>query len=186
MPRNVDPGVGQVFGVTLLDIDDLRAFGEQSLAERRQEIGKVREIIAEELDRYRVERTAREVAPLVTALRAHADDVRAAELDRYRAKLDALDPAARDAVEQLTRGIVNKLLHEPTVRLKDAAGTRPRRPLRRRARRAVRPPRTRRRPRQRHRPLMPRPLRVAHARQRAGALAGRPGRRRCSAATSSW
>ena len=83
----------------------------------------MREIIGEELDRYQIERTAREVAPLVTSLRAHADGVRAAELERYRAKLDALDPAARDTVEQLTRGIVNKLLHEPTVRLKDAAGT---------------------------------------------------------------
>ena len=123
VPRNIDPGVGEVFGVTLLDIDDLRAFGEQSLAQRRQEIGKVREIIAEELDRHRIERTAREVAPLVTALRAHVDDVRTAELERHRAKLDALDPAARETVEQLTRGIVNKLLHEPTVRVKDAAGT---------------------------------------------------------------
>ena len=123
VPRNIDPGAGEVFGVTLLDIDDLRAFGEQSLAQRRQEIGHVREIIAEELDRHRFERTAREAAPIITSLRAHADDVRTAELERHRAKLDALDPAARDAVEQLTRGIVNKLLHEPTVRMKDAAGS---------------------------------------------------------------
>jgi glutamyl-tRNA reductase len=123
VPRNIDPGAGEVFGVTLLDIDDLRAFGEQSLAQRRQEIGHVREIIAEELDRHRFERTAREAAPIITSLRAHADDVRTAELERHRAKLDALDPAARDTVEQLTRGIVNKLLHEPTVRMKDAAGS---------------------------------------------------------------
>ena len=73
-PATSTPASVEVFGVTLLDIDDLRAFGEQSLAQRRQEIGKVREIIAEELDRYRIERTAREVAPLVTALRAHAED----------------------------------------------------------------------------------------------------------------
>ena len=82
----------------------------------------MREIIAEELDRHRVENTAREVAPIITALRAHVDDMRALELERQRAKLDALDPAARDAVEQLTRSIVNKVLHEPTVRVKDAAG----------------------------------------------------------------
>ena len=83
----------------------------------------MREIINDELDRYRMERTAREVAPIITSLRAHADDVRAAELERHRNKLDALDPAARDAVELLTRSIVNKLLHEPTVRMKDAAGS---------------------------------------------------------------
>jgi glutamyl-tRNA reductase len=123
VPRNIDPGAGEVFGVTLLDIDDLRAFGEQSLAQRRQEIGHVREIIAEELDRHRLERTAREVAPIVTAMRAHVDDVRLLELERHRAKLDALEPAAREVVEQLTRSIVNKVLHEPTVRVKDAAGT---------------------------------------------------------------
>jgi glutamyl-tRNA reductase len=123
VPRNIDPGAGEVFGVTLLDIDDLRAFGEQSLAQRRQEIGHVREIIGEELDRHRLDRTEREVAPIITALRAHADDVQALELERHRSKLDALDPAARDAVEQVTRAIVNKLLHEPTVRMKDAAGS---------------------------------------------------------------
>jgi glutamyl-tRNA reductase len=123
VPRNIDPGAGQVFGVTLLDIDDLRAFGEQSLAQRRQEIGHVRDIIAAELDRHRVERSAREVAPLVTALRARAEALRAGELERFRAKLEALDPATRETVDALTRGIVNKLLHEPTVRMKDAAGS---------------------------------------------------------------
>jgi glutamyl-tRNA reductase len=123
VPRNVDPGAGDVFGVTLLDIDDLRALGEQSLAQRRQEIGKVRDIIADELDRHRLERSAREVAPLITALRGRADALRRGELERHRARLDALDPAARDAVEAVTQGLVNKLLHEPTVRLKDASGT---------------------------------------------------------------
>jgi glutamyl-tRNA reductase len=123
VPRNIDPGAGQVFGVTLLDIDDLRAFGEQSLAQRRQEIGHVRDIIATELDRHRLERSAREVAPLITSLRARAEELRTAELERFRAKLDALDPAAREAVDALSHGIVNKLLHEPTVRMKEAAGS---------------------------------------------------------------
>ncbi len=123
VPRNIDPGAGEVFGVALLDIDDLRAFGEQSLAQRRQEIGKVRDLISDEIDRHRVERSAREVAPLVTALRARAEDLRLLELERSRVKLDALDPAARAAVETLTQALVNKLLHEPTVRLKDSAGT---------------------------------------------------------------
>jgi glutamyl-tRNA reductase len=123
VPRDVDPGVGQVFGVTLLDIDDLKAFAEQSLMQRRQEVGKVREIISHELERFRMEHSAREVAPLVSSLHAQAEVVRAAELERFRSRLEGLDPSARDAVEALTRGIVNKLLHEPTVRVKGAAGT---------------------------------------------------------------
>jgi glutamyl-tRNA reductase len=123
VPRNVDPGAGEVFGVSLLDIDDLRAVGEQSMTQRRQEVGKVRDLIAEELDRYRLEKSAREVAPLVTALRARADFIRQRELERFRARLDALDPQTRTTVEAITEAIVNKLLHEPTVRVKNAAGT---------------------------------------------------------------
>jgi glutamyl-tRNA reductase len=109
--------------VLLLDIDDLKAVGEESLQQRRAEVGKVRVIINDELDRYRLASLAREVAPLVTSLRARAEEVRASELERIAARLEALGPDARDLVEQVTRGLVNKLLHEPTVRLKDAAGS---------------------------------------------------------------
>ena len=123
VPRDVDPGVGQVFGVMLLDIDDLKTFAEQSLELRRQEIGRVRDIITRELDRFRLERLAREVAPLVSALRARAEDARRVELDRFRSSLENLDPETVAMVESLTQGVVNKLLHEPTIRVKDAAGT---------------------------------------------------------------
>ncbi|MCZ7527640.1 MAG: glutamyl-tRNA reductase [Acidimicrobiia bacterium] len=123
VPRDVDPGVRTVFGVTLLDMDDLKAFVEHSLAQREREVVKVRRIITDELDRFRAERTAREVAPLVTALRARAEEIRRAELDRHRSKLEGLDDGERRAVEALTRGIVNKLLHDPTVRVKESAGT---------------------------------------------------------------
>jgi glutamyl-tRNA reductase len=123
VPRNVDPGVAQVFGVTLLDIDGLKAFAAQSLEQRRQEIGKVREIITAELDKFRLERSAREVAPLISSMRARAEELRGTELERFRSRLARLDPDERDAVDALTRGLVNKLLHDPTVRIKDAAGT---------------------------------------------------------------
>ncbi len=123
LPRDVDPGVREVDGVTLLDLDDLKDFAQRSAELRRREIGRVREILASELERFRSERAAREVAPLVVSLRALGEDVRAGELDRFAKKLNGLSPEQREAVEGLTRGIVNKLLHEPTVRLKDAAGT---------------------------------------------------------------
>jgi glutamyl-tRNA reductase len=123
VPRDVDEGVGQVFGVTLLDIEALRALGEQSLQQRRAEVGKVRVIITDELDRFRLEHSAREVAPLVAALRARADSIQAAELDRRAGRLAALDPETRELLEATTRAVVNKLLHEPTVRVKDAAGS---------------------------------------------------------------
>ena len=123
LPRDVDPGVREVNDVTLLDLDDLKDYAQRSASRRRAEIGKVREILSAEIERYRGERAAREVAPLVIALRSLGEDVRAQELERFRAKLARLDPEARELVEALTQGIVNKLLHEPTVRVKDAAGT---------------------------------------------------------------
>jgi glutamyl-tRNA reductase len=109
--------------VTLLDLDDLKEYAQRSAELRRAEIGKVRGILTTEIERYRGERAAREVAPLVTALRALGEDVRVNELERYQAKLASLDAETRRAVEALTHAIVNKLLHEPTARVKDAAGT---------------------------------------------------------------
>ena len=123
VPRDVDPGAASVPGVTLHDVDDLHQLTEAALDERRREVATVREIIGEELERFQTDRAAREVAPLITSLRDHAESVRQAELTRFRSKLEALDPEDRQTVDALTQGILNKLLHEPTVRLKDAAGT---------------------------------------------------------------
>ena len=123
VPRDVDPAVADVGGVTLLDIDDLRAFAETGIAERRREVAHVEAIIEAEVARYTAVSTARELAPLVVALRDWAEEVRRSEVERYRSRLEGLDENQRDAVEGLTRGILAKLLHEPTVRLKDAAGS---------------------------------------------------------------
>jgi glutamyl-tRNA reductase len=123
LPRDVDPGVRDVNDVTLLDLDDLKDYAQRSASRRHAEIGKVREILSAEIERYRGERAAREVAPLVTALRSLGEDVRAQEIERFRAKLARLDPEARELIDAVTQGVVNKLLHEPTVRVKEAAGT---------------------------------------------------------------
>lgn len=123
VPRDVASDVAGVPGVTLLDMDDLRAFAAEGLAGRRREIDRVQGIIDDEVERYAAVSTAREVAPLVVALRRRAEDLRSAELERYAARLDGLEPAQREAVEGLTRSLLAKVLHEPTVRLKDAAGS---------------------------------------------------------------
>jgi glutamyl-tRNA reductase len=123
VPRDVDPTAADLPGITLLDMDDLRAFAEAGQAERRREVAAVRTMVGEELDRYTAVSSAREVAPLVAALREQAEDVRRAELERFRSKLGELDERQLEAVEAITHGIVAKLLHQPTVGLKDAAGT---------------------------------------------------------------
>jgi glutamyl-tRNA reductase len=83
----------------------------------------VREIINQEIERYRSASSARSAAPVVRALHQWADDVRTAELARFDSRLDGLDARQREAVELLARGLVNKLLHRPTVTLKEHAGT---------------------------------------------------------------
>jgi glutamyl-tRNA reductase len=123
VPRDVSADVAGVAGVTLLDMDDLRAFADEGLAGRRREIERVQRIVDEEVERYSAVATAREVAPLVVALRRRADDLRVAELERYAARLESLEPAEREAVEALTRSLLAKVLHEPTVRVKASAGS---------------------------------------------------------------
>jgi glutamyl-tRNA reductase len=123
VPRNVEPAVGDLDGVTLLDMDDLSRFAESGLSGRRRELARVAAIVSEEVERYTASATAREVAPIVTALRRRAEEVRARELERFRGRLGSLGPREAEAVEALTSGIIGKLLHEPTVRLKEAAGS---------------------------------------------------------------
>jgi len=123
MPRNVDPAVGHLPGVTLLDLADLRSFVDAGLDGRRKEASRVRTVVADELARYTADAAAREVAPMIAALHQHAEGVRGAELERHRPRLASLDDREREAVEAVTRAIVAKLLHEPTVRLKDAAAS---------------------------------------------------------------
>lgn len=123
VPRDVDPAVREIEGVRLLDMDDLVAFTEAGVASRRSEIDGVRAIVAEEVERFGSESAARTVAPVVAALHERAEVVRSAELERLAGRLGGLDERQREAVEALTRGLVAKLLHAPTVRLKDEAGT---------------------------------------------------------------
>jgi glutamyl-tRNA reductase len=120
MPRDVDPEVAELEGISLFDVDDLRRHAEAEMQARRGEVGHVEEIIEQELERYRQLVRSRSVAPLVTALRERAESLVAAELARTNS---GLEPDARSAVEEATRRVVAKLLHEPTVQLKAAAGS---------------------------------------------------------------
>ena len=123
MPRNIAPGVGDLPGITLLDLADLRAFVDAGLDERRKEVVRVRAVVADELARYTADAAARQVAPTIAALHGKAEAVRTGEVERHRSRLAALDERQQEAVEALTRAIVAKLLHEPTIRLKDAAAS---------------------------------------------------------------
>ena len=122
LPRDVDPAASHVDGITLLDLDDLKRFVAVGLDGRRREVARVRDILAEEVERFHATSAARTVAPAIVDLRARAEAIRAAELERFRTRFESLDEREREAVDAVTKAIVAKLLHEPTVRLKAAAG----------------------------------------------------------------
>lgn len=123
VPRNVDPAAREVPGVALFDMDDLRSSVEEALAGRHDEVDRVRAILAEEVERYHEDARARGAAPVVSALRERLEAIRTAELARFGRKLGSLGEAEREQVDALTRGIVAKVLHDPTVALREAAGT---------------------------------------------------------------
>lgn len=123
VPRDVDPSVAGVPGVRLLDMDDISAFAIQGMEGRRQEVPKAEAIITAEVVRYSDLAAERHVAPLVASLYDRADGIRRGELARFERRLASLDDQQRAAVEALTKGIVAKLLHDPTVALKSSAGS---------------------------------------------------------------
>ena len=123
VPRDVDSDVANIDGVTLLDLDNLRDWAARGQAQRATEALAVRDIIVQEIERFNMETTARQAAPLVAQLHERAEAVRAAEIDRQSKKLSLLTPEQQDAVDAVTKGIVAKLLHDMSVRLKDDAGT---------------------------------------------------------------
>jgi glutamyl-tRNA reductase len=116
VPRDVDPVLNEVDDCYVYDIDDLEAVVEASLAGRRREAERAEAIVAQEADRFRAWQATLDVVPTIASLRARAEAIRAAELSK--AKLTASE---REAVESITAQIVNKLLHLPTIRMKEAA-----------------------------------------------------------------
>jgi glutamyl-tRNA reductase len=123
VPRDIAADVHTVASVVVLDLDDLNEWAERGREQRRGEVDRVRVIVADEVERFTLESTALQAAPLVAGLRERAEHARQAELGRHAAQLDRLDDATRELVEAITRGLVAKLLHEPTVRLRDQAGS---------------------------------------------------------------
>lgn len=123
LPRDVEHSVGELPGVTLRDLDDLGQWAARGIEKRAGEVERVREILSEEIERFVIEQAQRQAAPLVAQLRNAAEQIRAAEMERFSARLAGLSEEQREVVESITRGIVAKLLHEPSVRLREAAGT---------------------------------------------------------------
>lgn len=123
MPRDVAPEVADLPGVELCDLDTIGAFVNRGLENRAGELEHANRIIAQEMSRHLSEVGKQAVTPLITSFRSHVETLRADELERQSVRLADLTPDQRAAVEEATRAVVNKVLHSPTVRLKDSANS---------------------------------------------------------------
>jgi glutamyl-tRNA reductase len=123
VPRNVDPAVGTLPTVTLLDMDTLSASVSRALGDREEESVAARAIIADEVERFRTASRQRGAAPVIAALRARLESMRVSELERHRAQLADLTEGEWEQVDVATRAAMAKMLHEPTMLLKETAGT---------------------------------------------------------------
>jgi len=116
VPRDLEPSIASLAGCFLYDIDDLEAVVAETLDGRRAEAERAEELVAEEAERFRAWRASLDVVPAIASLRARAEEIRNAELAKVRVSDDE-----RRTLESVTAQILNKLLHLPTVRMKEAA-----------------------------------------------------------------
>jgi glutamyl-tRNA reductase len=121
LPRDIDPAVAEVDGVTLVNIDDLEQTVLHNIGLRQDEAAQAYAIVAVQANEFRSWLAALEVVPAITQLRALAEQIRRDELQRMDGRWESLSAADRERVDQLTRSMLNKLLHRPTVRLKELA-----------------------------------------------------------------
>lgn len=122
VPRNIDPAVNEIDNVFLYDIDDLQGVVNANLRERVREAERAEELVAQEVERMMARLKVQEVAPTIVSLQEQLEQIRNAEIERTRRKLGPLTPEQEEALESLTRGIVNKIAHGPISELRRHAG----------------------------------------------------------------
>ena len=121
VPRDVDPEVNKVDGIFVYDIDDLQQAVSSHVSDRKKEAEKAEAIVSDEVDKFHARLQTLDVVPTIVRLQDHLETIRSAEIDRVRGRLGTLTAEQEMAVEALTRGIVNKIMHTPISTLKTAA-----------------------------------------------------------------
>ncbi|MCX6598569.1 MAG: glutamyl-tRNA reductase [Acidobacteria bacterium] len=118
VPRNIDPEVNKLDNAFLYDIDDLQAVVQRNLKERAGAAAQAERIVDEEVLRLEERLKVREAGPAIVGLQAALERVRAGEVERFRSKLGPLRPEQEEALEALTRGIINKIAHGPIAEIR--------------------------------------------------------------------
>ncbi len=122
VPRNIEPLVNEIDNIFLYDIDDLQEVVNANLRERNKEAERAEELVTQEVERMMARLQVQEIAPTIVSLQGQLEQIRAAEIERVRRKLGPLTPEQEEAVESLTRGIINKIAHGPISELRRQAG----------------------------------------------------------------
>jgi glutamyl-tRNA reductase len=122
VPRNIEPSVNELEGVFLYDIDDLQEVVSRNVESRKQEAAEAEKIVLDEVDRLLARLRTREMAPMIVSLQQQLESIRAGEIERMRGKLGPLTPPQEQAIEALTKGIINKIAHAPIAELRRHAG----------------------------------------------------------------
>src|SRR6185437_472699 len=126
VPRNVDPAVNGLEHAFLYDIDDLQRLTDRNLRARRGVAQQAESIVSEEVARLEAKLRERDVAPTIVSLQEQLEAIRTDVLERYRARLGPLTAEQQDALDALTRGIVNKIAHGPISEMRRQAAARDR------------------------------------------------------------
>jgi glutamyl-tRNA reductase len=121
VPRDVDPAMNDLDGIFVYDVDDLQQVASTNMADRTREAQRAEQLIADEVERFAARMHTLNVVPTIVSLQEHLETIRQAEIDRVRGRLGSLTPEQEMAVEALSRGIINKVMHTPIVTLKSAA-----------------------------------------------------------------
>ncbi|MGO9378446.1 MAG: glutamyl-tRNA reductase [Dissulfurispiraceae bacterium] len=121
VPRNIDPEINKIDNVYLYNVDDLQEVIDKNILERKKEAAKAESIIDEEVEKFTNWLATLDSVPVIVALRQKADDIKHEEIDKFRNRFPNLDKDKMEAVENLASAITNKLMHNPTVALRESA-----------------------------------------------------------------
>jgi glutamyl-tRNA reductase len=122
VPRNIDPTVNDLENIFLYDIDDLQEVVNANLRERMKEADRAEQLVTEEVDRMMARLKVAEVTPTIVSLQEQLEQIRAGEMDKIRRRYGPFTPQQEEAMEALTRGIINKVAHGPISELRSHAG----------------------------------------------------------------
>jgi len=121
VPRNIDPAIASIEGAYLYNVDDLQQVADSNMELRQKKAGQAEEIIVREVESFRRRLVAQEAVPTIVELQQRLEEIRAAELEKCLRKMGPVSAEQRAAVEQLTTQIVNKILHQPILHLKESS-----------------------------------------------------------------